>query len=60
MTVFFISFLIIVFAALGMAIGTIARRRPIVAGCARFGGLDDRHAECDICGSPCQADQSTG
>jgi len=55
MTLLVISFLVIALAALGMAVGAIAGRRPITAGCARLGGLLDSPADCEVCGGPCGA-----
>jgi hypothetical protein len=57
MTLLVISFLVIALAALGMAVGAIAGRRPITAGCARLGGLLDNPADCEVCGGPCGAQQ---
>jgi len=53
MTLLVISFLVIALAALGMAVGAIAGRRPIAAGCARLGGLLDSPSDCEVCGNPC-------
>jgi hypothetical protein len=53
MTLLVISFLVIALAALGMAVGAIAGRRPITAGCARLGGLLDGPADCEACSDPC-------
>ncbi len=53
MTLLIIGFLVIALAALGMALGAIAGRRPITSGCARLGGLLDGPAECGACGKAC-------
>jgi hypothetical protein len=50
MEIFLISFLVIVVAALAMALGAIAGRTPITAGCGNFAKLGDGDASCDICG----------
>ncbi len=57
MTLLVISFLVIALAALGLAVGAMAGRRPITAGCARLGGLMDAPAECEVCGGTCDARQ---
>ncbi len=57
MTLLAISFLVMALAALGMAVGAIAGRRPITAGCARLGDLLDNPADCEVCGGPCGARQ---
>lgn len=49
------SFLVMTLAALGMAVGAIAGRRPITPGCARLGGLLERPTECDLCDRKCDA-----
>lgn len=49
------SFLVMTLAALGMAVGVIAGRRPIAAGCARLDDLLDGPAECEVCGGICDA-----
>jgi hypothetical protein len=54
MEIFLISFLVIVLASLGMALGVIAGRTPISAGCGSFDRLGDKTANCDICGSGCE------
>lgn len=49
------SFLVMTLAALGMAVGAIAGRRPITPGCARLGGLLERPTDCEVCGGICDA-----
>ncbi len=49
MEIFILSFLIVSLAALGLALGVIAGRPPIRAGC---GGAADPDSGCGICGSP--------
>ena len=57
MTTFALSFLIIVLAVLGMALGAILAKRPIVSGCQSVRGLDRDEADCEVCGGSCLADQ---
>ena len=57
MELFLISFLVIVLATLGMALGVIAGRRPIRAGCGKIDALNDADAGCDFCGDLCEGDQ---
>ncbi len=47
MEIFAISFVVMALAALGMALGVLAGRRPIVSGCAGLTGPD---AGCTFCG----------
>lgn len=53
MEIFAISFVVMALAALGMALGLIAGRRPIVSGCASLTGPD---AGCTFCGGVCGGD----
>ncbi len=57
MELFLATFLIIALAALGMAVGVIAGRRPIGAGCGRVDRSGDVCAGCEVCGGFCGADQ---
>lgn len=57
MEIFLISFLLLVLASLCMAVGVIAGRRPIRAGCGRFDAPNGAGASCDICGELCEGDQ---
>lgn len=50
MELFLLSFLIMVLAALGMAVGVMTKKRPITAGCGNFGGQDNPAKGCEICG----------
>lgn len=62
MEIFVITFVVMVLASLGMALGAVVRKRPIIAGCAGAAGLVDADAECEICGRAAGAAQeiSTG
>lgn len=51
MTIFLITFAVMIIAVLGMAIGAIAGRSPIGGSC---GGMDKIGLECDAgCTKPC-------
>lgn len=52
MEIFLLSFLIVSLAVLGLAVGVIAGRQPIRAGCGGLGGAEGVVRECEICGSP--------
>ena len=57
MAIFALSFLITILAVLGMALGVIVTRRPIVSGCQSVRGLGLEEAGCEVCGGSCLADQ---
>ena len=59
MKLFLVCFLVIVFAALCMAVGVIAGRRPIGSGCASIGGLTGTEIGCEICGGEREADRQS-
>jgi len=51
MTIFLVTFLVMVIAILAMAVGVLLGRRPISGSC---GGLDRLGLECDAgCDKPC-------
>lgn len=51
MTIFLVTFLVMVIAILAMAVGVLVGRRPIGGSC---GGLDRLGLECDAgCDKPC-------
>lgn len=52
MEIFLISFVVLVLASIGMALGVIAGRSPITAGCGNIDQLGDKGAGCAICGKP--------
>lgn len=56
MELFAASFIVIALAALGMALGVIAGRRPVTSGCATHGPQSETGAVCDICSGACEAD----
>jgi hypothetical protein len=63
MELFLATFLVVALAALGMAVGVIAGRRPIGAGCGRVDASGDVQAGCEICGaeqSACRGMQASG
>ncbi len=57
MTVFLISFLVIALAALAMALGVLAGRRPIDSGCGSLLALEEADIDCEICGGSCETKQ---
>jgi hypothetical protein len=59
MTTFALSFLIIVLAVLGMALGAIVTKRPIVSGCQIVRGLGLEEAGCEVCSGSCLADRGS-
>ena len=50
MSVFIISFIVILLAVGGMAVGVLARGRPIKGSCGGLNNLENTEAECPICG----------
>ncbi len=57
MELFAASFIVIALAALCMALGVIAGRRPVISGCAAHGPRSETGAACDVCGGACEADK---
>ena len=49
MTLFLLSFLVITVSVAALALGVIARKRPISAGCGKYSGPDAEHADCEAC-----------
>jgi hypothetical protein len=50
LSVFLISFIVVMLAVGGMAVGVIARGRPIKGSCGGLNKLEGLEAECPICG----------
>ncbi len=49
MEIFLLSFLVIAMSVAGLALGVIARKRPIRAGCGTYNGPEVRAAKCEVC-----------
>jgi hypothetical protein len=55
MEMFLATFIIMVIAVLGMAIGVLLGRSPIKGSCGGLNSIDG--LECDICTKPCEKKQ---
>jgi len=55
-TLLLLTFGIVLLAVLGMAVGVIARNRPIHAGCGRFPAGKDDAGACPACDGSCAAE----
>ena len=49
MALFLLSFLVITVSVTGLALGVLMGRRPISAGCGRYGPTDAGSGGCDVC-----------
>lgn len=57
MAFFMMSFLVITFAILGMALGALCGRRPLKGGCGGLNSLAGLEAACESCASRCKKEQ---
>jgi hypothetical protein len=63
LTLFIISFVVIVLVVVGMAVGVMNGREPIKGSCGGLNRLGLRDGECPICGDNpalCEAEIGTG
>ncbi len=57
MELFLLSFLVITVSVGGLALGVIARKRPISAGCGQYSGEEAQDNACAVCAGAAKSER---